>query len=44
MIIITFMSVPNIIVVAGSSGAGKTTWVCQQMRDIAGKGFQSQLL
>ncbi len=35
MIIIIFMSVPNIIVVAGSSGAGKTTWVCQQMRDIA---------
>ncbi|MCC5618749.1 GTP-binding protein [Nostoc sp. CHAB 5836] len=29
------MSVPNIIVVAGSSGAGKTTWICQQMRDIA---------
>jgi ABC-type ATPase with predicted acetyltransferase domain len=35
MIIIIFMSVPNIIVVAGSSGAGKTTWVCQQMRDTA---------
>ncbi len=35
MIIIIFMSVPNIVVVAGSSGAGKTTWVCQQMRDIA---------
>jgi hypothetical protein len=34
MIIIIFMSVPNIIVVAGSSGAGKTTWICQQMRDI----------
>ncbi|MDF5711759.1 MAG: GTP-binding protein [Nostoc sp. S4] len=29
------MSVPNIIVVAGSSGAGKTTWLCRQMRDIA---------
>ncbi|MEA5573154.1 GTP-binding protein [Calothrix sp. UHCC 0171] len=29
------MSVANIIVVAGSSGAGKTTWVCQQIRDIA---------
>ncbi len=35
MIIIIVMSVPNIIVVAGSSGAGKTTWVCQQMREIA---------
>ncbi len=35
MIIIIVMSVPNIIVVAGLSGAGKTTWVCQQMRDIA---------
>lgn len=35
MIIIIFVSIPNIIVVAGSSGAGKTTWVCQQMREIA---------
>ncbi len=35
MIIIMLMSVPIITVVAGSSGAGKTTWVCQQMRDIA---------
>lgn len=35
MIIIMLMSLPNITVVAGSSGAGKTTWVCQQMRDIA---------
>jgi hypothetical protein len=29
------MPVPNIIVVTGSSGAGKTTWICQQMRDTA---------
>jgi len=35
MIIIMLMSLPIITVVAGSSGAGKTTWVCQQMRDIA---------
>ncbi len=35
MIIIMLMSVPIITVVAGLSGAGKTTWVCQQMRDIA---------
>lgn len=30
-----FMSLPIITVVAGSCGAGKTTWICQQMRDIA---------
>ncbi|WP_066425960.1 GTP-binding protein [Anabaena sp. 4-3] len=29
------MSIPIITVVAGTSGAGKSTWVCQQLRDIA---------
>ncbi|MBE9007723.1 GTP-binding protein [Fortiea sp. LEGE XX443] len=28
------MAIPNIIVVAGSSGAGKTTWICQQIQNI----------
>ena len=29
------MTIPIITVVAGPSGVGKTTWVCQQIRDIA---------
>lgn len=29
------MSIPIITVVAGSSGSGKTTWVCQQLKDMA---------
>jgi G3E family GTPase len=33
MIIIMFMPTPIITVVAGSSGAGKTTWICQQIRN-----------
>ena len=28
------MSLPIITVVAGLSGSGKTTWICQQIRDV----------
>lgn len=35
MIIILIMSIPIITVVAGPTGSGKTTWICQQIRDIA---------
>lgn len=34
MIIITFMLTPIITVVAGSSGVGKTTWICQQIQNV----------
>ncbi|MDB9401782.1 hypothetical protein PN459_17625 [Microcystis aeruginosa CS-567/02-A1] len=29
------MSIPMITVVAGPAGCGKTTWICQQLRNTA---------